>query len=133
MKNINNSYDLFFKNEGLDFNKTEKIVNEALRKADDGELFLEFRQSENFIFDDKKIKNASSSIDKGFGLRSIKDETSAYSHSSDITEKSIETAGRTVKSILSTSSKSKIVDPIRSNKKHYSGKKTNRKINIQIF
>ncbi len=71
-------------------------------------------------FDDKKIKNASSSIDKGFGLRSIKDETSAYSHSSDITEKSIETAGRTVKSILSTSSKSKIVDPIRSNKKHYS-------------
>jgi len=56
MKNINNSYDLFFKNEGLDFNKTEKIVNEALRKADDGELFLEFRQSENFIFDDKKIK-----------------------------------------------------------------------------
>ena len=57
MKNINNSYDLFFKNEGLDFNKTEKIVNEALRKADDGELFLEFRQSENFIFDDKKIKN----------------------------------------------------------------------------
>ena len=120
MKNINNSYDLFFKNEGLDFNKTEKIVNEALRKADDGELFLEFRQSENFIFDDKKIKNASSSIDKGFGLRSIKDETSAYSHSSDITEKSIETAGRTVKSILSTSSKSKIVDPIRSNKKHYS-------------
>ena len=57
MKNINNSYDLFFKNEGLDFNKTEKIVNESLRKADDGELFLEFRQSENFIFDDKKIKN----------------------------------------------------------------------------
>ncbi|HIC41838.1 MAG TPA: metalloprotease TldD, partial [Pelagibacterales bacterium] len=53
-------------------------------------------------------------------MRSIKDETSAYSHSSDITEKSIETAGRTVKSILSTSSKSKIVDPIRSNKKHYS-------------
>ena len=68
MKNIKNSYDLFFKNESLDFNKTEKIVNEALRKADDGELFLEFRQSENFTFDDKKIKNASSSIDKGFGL-----------------------------------------------------------------
>ena len=27
-------------------------------------------------------------------------------------------------------SKSKIIDPIRTNKKHYSGKKTNRKINI---
>tara|TARA_Y100000780_G_C13314665_1_gene275297 strand:+ start:118 stop:240 length:123 start_codon:yes stop_codon:yes gene_type:complete len=40
MKNFNNSYDLFFKNEGLDFNKIEKIINESLRKADDGELFL---------------------------------------------------------------------------------------------
>ena len=120
MSNIFNSYDLFFKNEGLDFNKTEKIVNESLRKADDGELFLEFKQSENFIFDDKKIKNASTSIDKGFGLRSVKDETSAYSHSSDISEKSILNAGKTVKSILSSSSKSKIIDPIRTNKKHYS-------------
>ena len=120
MENINNSYDLFFKKEGLNFNKTEKIINESLRKADDGELFLEFRQSESFLFDDKKIKNASTSIDKGFGLRSIKDETSAYSHSSEINEKNIEIAGKTVQSILSTSSKSKIVDPIRTNKKHYS-------------
>ena len=120
MKNTCNSYDLFFKNEGLDFGKTEKIVNESLRKADDGELFLEFKQSESFIYDDKKIKNASTSTDKGFGLRSVKDETSAYSHSSDISETSIKNAGKTVKSILSSSSKSKIIDPIRTNKKHYS-------------
>ena len=115
-----NSYDFFFKNEGLDFGKTEKIVNESLRKADDGEIFLEFKQSESFVYDDKKIKNASTSTDKGFGLRSVKDETSAYSHSSDISETSIKNAGKTVQSILSSSSKSKIIDPIRTNKKHYS-------------
>jgi len=120
MKNSYNSYDLFFKNEGLDFGKTEKIVNESLRKADDGEIFLEFKQSESFVYDDKKIKNASASTDKGFGLRSVKDETSAYSHSSDISETSIKNAGKTVQSILSSSSKSKIIDPIRTNKKHYS-------------
>ena len=120
MKNICNSYDLFFKKEGLDFGKTEKIVNESLRKADDGELFLEFKQSESFVYDDKKIKNASTSTDKGFGLRSVKDETSAYSNSSDISETSIKNAGKTVQSILSSSSKSKIIDPIRTNKKHYS-------------
>ncbi len=120
MKNTYNSYDLFFKNEGLDFGKTEKIVNESLRKADDGELYLEFKQSESYVYDDKKIKNASTSTDKGFGLRSVKDETSAYSHSSDISETSIKNAGKTVQSILSSSSKSKIIDPIRTNKKHYS-------------
>ena len=120
MKNTCNSYDLFFKKEGLDFGKTEKIVNESLRKADDGELFLEFKQSESFVYDDKKIKNASTSTDKGFGLRSVKDETSAYSNSSDISETSIKNAGKTVQSILSSSSKSKIIDPVRTNKKHYS-------------
>ena len=120
MNKTHSSYDLFFKKEGLDFGKTEKIVNESLRKADDGELFLEFKQSESFVYDDKKIKNASTSTDKGFGLRSVKDETSAYSHSSDISETSIKNAGKTVKSILSSSSKSKIIDPIRTNKKHYS-------------
>ena len=120
MSKIYNSYDVFFKNENLDFNKTEKIVNESLRKADDGELFLEFKQSENFTFDNKKIKNASSSTEKGFGLRSVKDDTSAYSHSSEISEKNIKNSGKVVQSILSSSSKSKIIDPIRTNKKHYS-------------
>ncbi len=114
------SYDIFFKKEGLNFNKTERIVNESLQKADDGELFLEFKQSESFVYDDKKIKNASMSIDKGFGIRSVKNETSAYSHSSEINEKSIQNAGKTVKSILSSSAKSKIIDPLRTNKKHYS-------------
>ena len=120
MNKTHSSYDLFFKKEGLDFGKTEKIVNESLRKADDGELFLEFKQSESFVYDDKKIKNASTSTDKGFGIRSVKDETSAYSHSSDISETSIKNAGKTVRSILSSSSKSKIIDPIRTNKKYYS-------------
>ena len=120
MNKTHSSYDLFFKKEGLDFGKTEKIVNESLRKADDGELFLEFKQSESFVYDDKKIKNASTSTDKGFGLRSVKDETSAYSHSSDISETSIKNAGKTVRSILSSSSKSKIIDPIRTNNKYYS-------------
>ena len=52
MNKTHSSYDLFFKKEGLDFGKTEKIVNESLRKADDGELFLEFKQSESFVYDE---------------------------------------------------------------------------------
>ena len=113
MDKTHSSYDIFFKNEDLNFNKTEKIVNESLQKADDGELFLEFKQSESYVYDEKKIKNASVSVDKGFGLRSVKDETSAYSHSSDISESSIKNAGRIVKSVLSSSTKSKIITPKR--------------------
>ena len=37
---------LFFGRAGLDRAKTEQRANEALQGADDGELFLEYRQSE---------------------------------------------------------------------------------------
>ena len=49
MDKTHSSYDIFFNKEGLNFNKTEKIVNESLQKADDGELYLEFKQSDRII------------------------------------------------------------------------------------
>ena len=42
-----------------DDTKVLKQVDEALNKFDDGELFVEEVFSENILFDDNKIKNAS--------------------------------------------------------------------------
>ena len=44
--------DLFFERAGLDRNRVEKTVADALKGADDGELFLEYCQSESLAFDD---------------------------------------------------------------------------------
>ena len=44
--------DLFFNRAGLDRSKSERTVAEALKGGDDGELFLEFNQSEALAFDD---------------------------------------------------------------------------------
>ena len=40
--------DLFFTRAGMDQSRVEAIVGDALDGADDGELFLEYRQSESF-------------------------------------------------------------------------------------
>ena len=50
--------DLFFTRAGLDRGRVQGIVEDALKGTDDGELFLEYRQSENIVFDDGQIKSA---------------------------------------------------------------------------
>ena len=44
--------DLFYGRTGLDPNRVQALVDDALEGADDGELFLEYRQSESLAFDD---------------------------------------------------------------------------------
>ena len=63
--------DLFFNRAGLDQRRLEKVVDDALDGADDGELFLEYRQSESLAFDDGRLKSASFDTSQGFGLRSV--------------------------------------------------------------
>ena len=51
--------DLFYARAGLDRNRLETMVNDALTGADDGELFLERRHAEVLVFDDGRLRNAS--------------------------------------------------------------------------
>ena len=53
--------------------------DQVLERFDDGELFVEEVFSENILFDDNKIKNASYDQDKGFGIRAVEnDEVNFY-------------------------------------------------------
>ena len=58
----------------------------GLEGADDGELFLEYRQSEMLVFDNGRLKQATYDTDQGFGLRAVKDEAVGYAHASDLSE-----------------------------------------------
>ncbi len=73
------------------------IVADALTGADDGELYLEYRQSESLVFDSGRVKSASFDTSQGFGLRSVAGETSAYAHAGDISEGALTRAADTVK------------------------------------
>ena len=71
---------------GLDKQSTVKILNRGLEGADDGELFLEYRQSEALVFDNGRLKQATYDTAQGFGLRAVKDEAVGYAHASDLSE-----------------------------------------------
>ena len=69
------------------------ILGDAVRGADDGEIFLERSHSEMFVFDDNRLKSASYDSTEGFGLRVVAGETAGYAHSSEISEAALRRAG----------------------------------------
>ena len=91
--------DLFFTRAGLDREHVQSLVDDALDGADDGELFLEYRQSESVVFDDEKVKSAAFDTTQGFGLRAISGEATGYSHASEMSEDAISRASITVKTV----------------------------------
>src|SRR5260370_29101558 len=85
---------------GLDRARVGKMVSRGLDRADDGELYLEYRQSEVLVFDNGRLKQATYDTSQGFGLRAVKDEAVGYAHASDVSEAAIARAadaGRAVK------------------------------------
>ena len=90
---------LFFERTGMDRGRVTARVEDALSGADDGELFLEYRQSESLLFDDGQLKSATYDTTQGFGLRSVAGETAGYAHASDLSEDAIKRAGQTVQAV----------------------------------
>jgi TldD protein len=90
---------LFFGKGALDPRKTKKMVDEALAGCDDGELFLEYVQSEGLSFDDGKLKSASYDTTQGFGLRAVSGEVTGFAHASALDEQALKRAASTVKQV----------------------------------
>ena len=90
---------LFFDNTDLDRTRLESVVDDALAGSDDGELFLEYKQSESFSFDDSKLKAASFDTSQGFGLRAVVGECTGYGHASELSEAAVRRARDTVKTV----------------------------------
>lgn len=92
---------LFFTRTGLNEHKVHHIITGALDGMDDGELFLEYSQSEALSFDDGHLKHASFDTTQGFGLRAVLGEATGYVHASDISEEAMKRAAETVRTIKS--------------------------------
>ena len=91
--------DLFFVRAGLDEAALGRIVAEALTGADDGELFLEYRQSETVVLDDGRIKSANFDTAQGFGLRAVAGEAQGYAHGTELSEAAVRRAAQTVRAV----------------------------------
>ncbi|MSP67171.1 MAG: metalloprotease TldD [Alphaproteobacteria bacterium] len=99
MSNLAELERLFFTRVGLDRARTTRLVADSLGGADDGELFLEYCQSESFAFDDGRLKSATFDTAQGFGLRAVADEAVGYAHSTELSEAAIRRAGDAVRAV----------------------------------
>ncbi len=111
--------DLFFSRTGMDPDSVQRTVDQALKGADDGELFLEYSQSESFAFDDGRLKAATFDTSQGFGLRAVAGEATGYAHASEISESAIQRAASTVQAVSRGYSGTETAPPARTNIKLY--------------
>lgn len=75
---------LFFGQAGLDRDETQRIVDSTMDSAHDGELFLEYRLSEQLVYEDGRLQLGDFDTCQGFGLRCVAGEASGYAHSSEL-------------------------------------------------
>ncbi|GAB3121705.1 metalloprotease TldD [Novispirillum itersonii] len=111
--------DLFFTRAGLDKDGALRSLTSALEGMDDGELYLEYRQSEAVSLDDGKIRSATFDTAQGFGLRAVAGETAGYAHASTLDNASIERAAETVKAVRGGHSGTLAAGPVGTNQALY--------------
>jgi len=104
---------------GLDKDKVRQTIRHGLEGADDGELFLEYKQSEALVFDNGRLKQATYDTAQGFGLRAVKDEAVGYAHASDLSEAALARAAEAVRAVKGGHSGSYAEAPGRTNRKLY--------------
>jgi TldD protein len=88
-----------FDRAGLDRDDARRHLAHGLEGADDGELFLEYCQSEMLAFDNGRLKQATYDTSQGFGLRAVKDEAVGYAHASDLSEPALARAADAVRAV----------------------------------
>jgi TldD protein len=88
--------DFVFDDSALDAQTAQSELDEALRGADDGELFVERSASESLTFDDGRLKTASFDTSRGFGLRCVAGETSGFAQSTELSAGALSRAASAV-------------------------------------
>jgi TldD protein len=119
MTDLTRTDDLFFTRTGMDRARVEGIVGEALLGMDDGELFLEYSQSESVALDDGRIKSAAFDTSQGFGLRGVSGEATGYAHAAELSEAAIRRAASTVQAVKSGHGGAAASGPVGTNRSLY--------------
>jgi len=100
--------------------EAERLTAEALADCDDGELFLEYRESEAISLDDGRIRSAGFDTTLGFGLRSVAGEATGYAHAGDVSEAALRRAAGTVRAVAAGHAGTVAEPPRASNARLYS-------------
>jgi TldD protein len=100
--------------------RVRDIVADSIAGADDGELYLEYSESEALVFDNGRLKTANFTTDQGFGLRVVAGEATGYAHSSELSQAALLRASDAVAAVKGGYSGTLADAPARTNRRLYS-------------
>jgi TldD protein len=75
-----------------DADRLQRLIASGLAGVDDGELFLEYRETESFAFDDGRLNSAAFDTSRGLGLRAVAGEAIGLAHSPELSLAALERA-----------------------------------------
>jgi TldD protein len=111
--------DFVFDDSELTADFAQSCVDQVMKDADDGELYVERGISEALTFDDGRLKTASFDTSRGFGLRCVAGETSGFAQSTDLSAGALSRAANAVIMAKSGYSGTLAAPPRRTNEKLY--------------
>ena len=104
----------------LDRDAAERHLGVALAASDDGELFLEYRESEQISLDDGRIRSAGFDTTLGFGLRAVSGEATGYAHAGELSDAALGRAAASVAAVAAGHSGVAAEPPRATNSRLYS-------------
>ena len=103
----------------MDWEAAGRILADAARGADDGEIFAEDTRTESFLWDDGRLKSASFDATQGFGLRIVAGERAGYGHASVLETAAVARAAEAAASVKLGHDGVLDVSPARVNRRLY--------------
>jgi TldD protein len=104
----------------IDRDAAARLTADALAGSDDGELFLEYRESETIALEEGRIRSAGFDTALGFGLRAVLGEETGYAHAGELSEAALKRAAATVTAVKGGRSGTAAEPPRATNSRLYS-------------
>jgi len=99
--------------------RLQRLIASGLAGVDDGELFLEYRETESFAFDDGRLKSAAFDTSRGLGLRAVAGEAIGLAHSPELSFEALERAIDAIGAVKAGYSGTLALPPQGTNRKRY--------------
>src|SRR5439155_19777717 len=88
----------------------ERVLgSNLLGRADDADIYLEYRVNEELQLEEGTVKKASRHVSQGAGVRALSGTRTGYAHTDDISLQNLEEAARQARAIADRASTSAVV------------------------
>src|SRR5215217_9093496 len=97
---LNIARELILRPSGLDDSRLDKVFGEVLKHSVDfADLYFQLSREESWALEDGIVKDGSSSIEQGVGVRALAGEKTGFAYSDEIILPALEEASRAARAI----------------------------------